>query len=124
MLFIYICIYICMYIYTFIYIYIYIYVYIYINIYIYKYIDIHKYICMNEYVYMYLCRCVCIYIYIVYIYREAAHAIAKSLITINPHVLSVHLRLGSIEPLLFLCKGIYMYNYIHVYVDKITCLNI
>lgn len=36
--------------------------------------------------------------------REAAHAVAKSLVTTNPHVLSEHQRLGAIRPLLYLCK--------------------
>lgn len=34
----------------------------------------------------------------------AAHAIAKSLVTTNPNVLSEHLRLSSFGPLLYLCK--------------------
>ena len=36
--------------------------------------------------------------------REAAHAVAKSLVTTNPHVLSEHQRLGAMRPLLYLCK--------------------
>ena len=35
---------------------------------------------------------------------EAAHAIAKTLVTTNPHVLSVHLRVGTVAPLLLLCR--------------------
>jgi hypothetical protein len=36
--------------------------------------------------------------------REAAHAIAKTLVTTNPHILSEHLRLGVMRPLIFLCR--------------------
>jgi len=36
--------------------------------------------------------------------REAAHAIAKTLVTLNPHLLSEHVRLGAIHPLIFLCR--------------------
>lgn len=38
--------------------------------------------------------------------REAAHAIAKTLVTTNPTILSEHLRLGCIKPLVFLCKDV------------------
>lgn len=36
--------------------------------------------------------------------REAAHAVAKALVTTNPHVMSEHQRLGAMRPLLYLCK--------------------
>lgn len=36
--------------------------------------------------------------------REAAHALAKMLVTTNPTLLSEHARLGSIRPLLYLCR--------------------
>jgi hypothetical protein len=35
---------------------------------------------------------------------EAAHAVAKTLVTTNPNLLSEHQRLGCIKPLLLLCK--------------------
>ena len=35
---------------------------------------------------------------------EAAHAVAKTLVTTNPHLLSEHQRLGAIKPLLMLCR--------------------
>lgn len=35
---------------------------------------------------------------------EAAHAVGKILVTTNPIILSEHLRLGSISPLLYICK--------------------
>lgn len=35
---------------------------------------------------------------------EAAHAVAKTLITTNPNLLSEHQRLGAIKPLVMLCK--------------------
>jgi hypothetical protein len=38
--------------------------------------------------------------------REAAHAIAKSLVTTNPTLLSAHQRLGVIQPLLDLCRDV------------------
>jgi hypothetical protein len=38
--------------------------------------------------------------------REAAHAIAKTLVTTNPTILSEHLRLGCVKPLVFLCKDV------------------
>ncbi len=38
--------------------------------------------------------------------REAAHAIAKTLVTTNPTILSEHLRLAVFRPLLFLCKDV------------------
>ena len=38
--------------------------------------------------------------------REAAHAIAKALVTTNPNILTEHLRLGCIKPLIFLCKDV------------------
>lgn len=38
--------------------------------------------------------------------REAAHAIAKTLVTTNPTILSEHLRLGCMKPLVFLCKDV------------------
>lgn len=38
--------------------------------------------------------------------REAAHAIAKSLVTTNPSLLSAHQRLGVIHPLLDLCRDV------------------
>jgi hypothetical protein len=38
--------------------------------------------------------------------REAAHAIAKTLVTTNPHILSEHLRLGVMHPLIFLCREV------------------
>lgn len=38
--------------------------------------------------------------------REAAHVIAKTLVTTNPNILSEHLRLSTIRPLLFLCKDV------------------
>lgn len=36
--------------------------------------------------------------------REAAHAMAKSLVTTNPMMLSEHLRLSAFKPLIYLCK--------------------
>jgi hypothetical protein len=36
--------------------------------------------------------------------REAAHAIAKTLVTTNPNILSEHVRLGVMRPLIFLCR--------------------
>lgn len=36
--------------------------------------------------------------------REAAHAMAKSLVTTNPMMLSEHLRLSALKPLIFLCR--------------------
>jgi protein unc-45 len=38
--------------------------------------------------------------------REAAHAIAKSLVTTDPRLLSAHQRLGVIQPLLVLCRDV------------------
>lgn len=38
--------------------------------------------------------------------REAAHAMAKALVTTNPTILSEHLRLGCIKPLVFLCRDV------------------
>lgn len=38
--------------------------------------------------------------------REAAHAVAKSLVTTNPSLLSAHQRLGVIAPLLDLCRDV------------------
>jgi len=38
--------------------------------------------------------------------REAAHAVAKTLITINPNLLSEHQRLGAVQPLLYLCREV------------------
>lgn len=35
---------------------------------------------------------------------EAAHAVSKMLVTTNPNLLSEHQRLGSIKPLIALCK--------------------
>jgi hypothetical protein len=37
---------------------------------------------------------------------EAAHAVAKTLVTTNPHLLSEHQRLGAVQPLLMLCKDV------------------
>ena len=39
------------------------------------------------------------------------HAVAKTLVTVNPHSLSEHLRLGSITPLLALCRCNKLYLY-------------
>ncbi|CAM9233984.1 unnamed protein product, partial [Ectocarpus fasciculatus] len=36
--------------------------------------------------------------------REAGHAMAKSLVTTNPMMLSEHLRLSAVKPLIYLCK--------------------
>lgn len=36
--------------------------------------------------------------------KEAAHAVAKTLVTTNPNLLTEHQRLGTIKPLLILCK--------------------
>ena len=36
--------------------------------------------------------------------RQAAHAMAKSLVTTNPMMLSEHLRLSAMKPLIFLCR--------------------
>lgn len=38
--------------------------------------------------------------------REASHAIAKALVTTNPTILSEHLRLGCVKPLVFLCRDV------------------
>ena len=38
--------------------------------------------------------------------REAAHAVAKTLVTTNPNMLSEHARVGAIPPLLMLCKDV------------------
>ncbi len=38
--------------------------------------------------------------------REAAHAIAKTLVTTDPNLLQAHMRLGSIEPLIALCGDV------------------
>ena len=35
---------------------------------------------------------------------ECAHAVAKTLVTSNPHLLTEHMRLGSIKPLVMLCR--------------------
>jgi len=35
---------------------------------------------------------------------EAAHAVAKTLVTTNPHLLTEHQRLGAVKPLLMLCR--------------------
>ncbi len=35
---------------------------------------------------------------------ECAHAVAKTLVTSNPTLLSEHMRLGAIRPLVFLCR--------------------
>lgn len=42
---------------------------------------------------------------------EAAHAIAKSLVTTNPHIINEHQRLGAIRPLLFLCKYVFIFHF-------------
>ena len=36
--------------------------------------------------------------------RDAAHAVAKTLVSINPHSLTEHLRLGAMLPLIALCR--------------------
>jgi len=38
--------------------------------------------------------------------REAAHAVAKTLVTTNPNLLSEHQRLGAVQPLLYLCREV------------------
>ncbi len=38
--------------------------------------------------------------------REAAHAVAKALVTTNPTLLQEHARLGTIQPLLYLAKDV------------------
>ncbi len=38
--------------------------------------------------------------------RESSHAIAKALVTTNPSLLSEHVRLGAITPLLLLCRDV------------------
>jgi hypothetical protein len=38
--------------------------------------------------------------------RECAHAISKALVTTNPTLLSEHLRLGCVAPLVMLCKDV------------------
>ena len=43
--------------------------------------------------------------------REAAHAVAKVLITTNPTLLSEHARSGAIKPLLLLCREVCKENH-------------
>ena len=47
---------------------------------------------------------ICIYFLQKAVRLEAAHAVAKMLITTNPNLLSEHQRLGSIKPLIAICK--------------------
>lgn len=65
---------------------------------------IHSYPICALIVCMY-CMYLCIYVCMQKTCRlECAHAVAKTLVTTNPNVLSEHLKLGAIKPLLFLCK--------------------
>ena len=52
---------------------------------------------------LYVCT-VCMYVRQKACRLECAHAVAKTLVTTNPNVLSEHLKLGAIKPLLLLCK--------------------
>jgi hypothetical protein len=51
--------------------------------------------------------------------QEAAHAIAKSLITTNPHLLSDSLRLSSIRPLLYLCQYVSVFKFVFCIRDSV-----
>ncbi len=35
---------------------------------------------------------------------ECGHAVAKTLVTTNPHLLTEHMRLGAIKPLVMICR--------------------
>lgn len=35
---------------------------------------------------------------------ECGHAVAKTLVTSNPHLLTEHMRLGAVKPLVMLCR--------------------